>query len=236
MSLVQTEPLLARSTSPGVPATAVAAQLEAARAAQSSWAATPLRARLAVLRRLRQAIAENALEISHSIASPNRAGMDSLAGEVLPLCDGIRFLEKHASSGASSEAMDRARAAAFAEWAEAGNPQRTVRRDPDHQPGQLSAHACRGAARASAVCGKCRSGEAGAGAFQGHALPPPPGCGRGPEAGTLCRASGRFEQRDRGNRSRRRQGAGDRIVGDGVGGLVRPGPAGHSKHDGVIRM
>ena len=66
-----------------------------ARRAQAEWSALSLRKRLRVLRRLRHAIATHGPEFSRSIPVPGRTAADSLAAEVLPLADAIRFLERY---------------------------------------------------------------------------------------------------------------------------------------------
>ena len=68
-----------------------------ARAAQGAWANTPLSDRLAVLRKLRHAMAAHAAPLAKTIASPNRSASQALVSEVLPLADAIRFLERSAS-------------------------------------------------------------------------------------------------------------------------------------------
>ena len=68
-----------------------------ARAAQSEWAARPLRARLAVIRRLRHWIAAHADRLADAVrTSGQRAPGETLAAEVLPLADACRFLERRA--------------------------------------------------------------------------------------------------------------------------------------------
>jgi acyl-CoA reductase-like NAD-dependent aldehyde dehydrogenase len=69
----------------------------AARAAQKNWAATPLAARLKILRRARSLMAEQA----ESLACAANAGHDRplaeiLTAEVLPLAEACRFLERAA--------------------------------------------------------------------------------------------------------------------------------------------
>lgn len=77
------------------------AELEQARAAQPIWARTRLRERLALLRRARHHVAENAVAIGQSVTSEEsgvlaRSVADTLACEVLPLVEACRFLEDEA--------------------------------------------------------------------------------------------------------------------------------------------
>lgn len=75
------------------------AALRAARAAQSRWAATPVRERLAVVARLRRRIAAEADALVASLADrPGRTAAESLAAEILPLADACRFLEREAAA------------------------------------------------------------------------------------------------------------------------------------------
>jgi acyl-CoA reductase-like NAD-dependent aldehyde dehydrogenase len=70
-----------------------------ARAAQESWAETPIRRRLGVITRLRRLIARNATELSQSVGErPGRAEGETLALEVLPLADACHFLEREAEA------------------------------------------------------------------------------------------------------------------------------------------
>jgi acyl-CoA reductase-like NAD-dependent aldehyde dehydrogenase len=62
----------------------------------ATWAALPVRARLAVLRRLRHAIAEQAPALAQSAARPGASEADILVSEVMPLLAAIRFLEQRA--------------------------------------------------------------------------------------------------------------------------------------------
>ncbi len=61
--------------------------------AQQAWAALDVRARLAVIRRLRHALASRSREFASRIA---RDPAETLASEVLPLAEACRFLEKQA--------------------------------------------------------------------------------------------------------------------------------------------
>jgi len=73
--------------------------MSAARAAQGSWASTPLPKRLAHLRELRRLIAEHASALSEASASARqRPAVESLTAEVLPLAEACRFLERDAES------------------------------------------------------------------------------------------------------------------------------------------
>lgn len=93
-------PSSAASSSAADVQSAQSAQVEGlvagARAAQAPWAATPLRQRLAILRRLRHEIALHARQLAQSIDIPNRTVAESLVAEVTPLADAIRFLELEA--------------------------------------------------------------------------------------------------------------------------------------------
>lgn len=66
------------------------------REAQLRWAAAPLRERLRVLRRLRHSVAEHGLHLARLIDGRNRVLSQRVVGEVLPLADSIRFLEREA--------------------------------------------------------------------------------------------------------------------------------------------
>ena len=79
------------------PAEAALRAVTHARAAQGGWARTPIRHRLAILRRLRHAIEQEAHPLAASITAPNRDLAQRLASEVLPLADAIRFLERRAA-------------------------------------------------------------------------------------------------------------------------------------------
>jgi aldehyde dehydrogenase (NAD+) len=64
---------------------------------QAQWAATPLRARLAVLRAARHAMASRADEFAAAISSQlARSKADTLVTELLPLLDACKFLERKA--------------------------------------------------------------------------------------------------------------------------------------------
>ena len=68
-----------------------------ARAAQSKWAATPVPARLKILRRVRALMAEQAESLAHAAnTNRNRPLAEILTAEVLPLAEACRFLERAA--------------------------------------------------------------------------------------------------------------------------------------------
>ena len=76
---------------------AVAKLVIDARLAQPAWADTPLRDRLALLRRLRKRVAAGTPKLAASITVPNRSLAESLSSEVIPLADAIKYLEKNAA-------------------------------------------------------------------------------------------------------------------------------------------
>ncbi len=68
-------------------------------AVQAGWAATPVRRRVAVVRRLRPLIAEHAGRLADAVRLPQRGSRaETLAAEVLPLADACRFLEREATA------------------------------------------------------------------------------------------------------------------------------------------
>lgn len=71
----------------------VRAAFVAARAAQPAWAATPVRARLAVLRSFRHTLAEHAEKIAATVPRPVA---ETLTAQVIPLADAGAFLERQA--------------------------------------------------------------------------------------------------------------------------------------------
>ena len=71
----------------------VAAALATCRAAAGSWQATPLPARLAMVRRLRRLLAVEAKAVA---ATVNRPAADTIVAEILPLLEAARFLELQA--------------------------------------------------------------------------------------------------------------------------------------------
>lgn len=73
----------------------VARAAAAARGAQKKWAATPVPARLEILRRVRALIAEQAEPLAHAAnAVRHRPLAEILTAEVLPLAEAVRFLER----------------------------------------------------------------------------------------------------------------------------------------------
>jgi acyl-CoA reductase-like NAD-dependent aldehyde dehydrogenase len=73
-------------------------RLIAAWEAQRDWATTPVRGRLAHVCRLRHRIAANATRLAEAVqASRHNPLAECLAGEVLPLADACRFLEREAA-------------------------------------------------------------------------------------------------------------------------------------------
>lgn len=66
-------------------------------AAQQAWAATPIRARLDVIRRVRHALADGALEMADLLTRPEATAADVLVAEVMPLLAACRFLEQRAA-------------------------------------------------------------------------------------------------------------------------------------------
>ncbi|MGC8549519.1 MAG: aldehyde dehydrogenase family protein [Acidobacteriaceae bacterium] len=76
-------------------------ELLSLRAAQHGWRATPLRRRLAVVRRLRREIASAATDLAATVPANlpgalHRSLAETLTAEVLPLAEACRFLEKEA--------------------------------------------------------------------------------------------------------------------------------------------
>jgi aldehyde dehydrogenase (NAD+) len=76
-------------------------ELLSLRAAQHGWRATPLRKRLAVMRKLRREIAFAATELAATVPANlpgalHRSPAETLTAEVLPLAEACRFLEKEA--------------------------------------------------------------------------------------------------------------------------------------------
>jgi acyl-CoA reductase-like NAD-dependent aldehyde dehydrogenase len=70
-------------------------RLGAARAAQRNWAGTPVGRRLEVVGRLRRRIAACVPDLVAALAGrPGRTAAESLAAEILPLADALRFLER----------------------------------------------------------------------------------------------------------------------------------------------
>ncbi len=70
-----------------------------AREAQPAWATAPIKARLAILRRARHLLAENAEGLARKISqSRGRPVVEVLTAEILPLLDAFRFLERRAKN------------------------------------------------------------------------------------------------------------------------------------------
>lgn len=77
-------------------------ELLSLRAAQHGWRATPLRARLAVMRKLRREIANAATDLAATVPANlpgalHRSLAETLTAEVLPLAEACRFLQKEAA-------------------------------------------------------------------------------------------------------------------------------------------
>jgi acyl-CoA reductase-like NAD-dependent aldehyde dehydrogenase len=71
--------------------------IERARAAQTRWAATPIRRRLAIVRRTRAVVGERAADFATVASARLASTAQALAVEVLPLADACRFLEREAA-------------------------------------------------------------------------------------------------------------------------------------------
>jgi acyl-CoA reductase-like NAD-dependent aldehyde dehydrogenase len=102
MSVSTTTPTLAADPLP-VPVTAlsegavdVPREIAAARQAQGEWAIRPLAERLALVRRLRHLVADHADVLAEPIHPGRRLPGETHGAEVLPLADGLRFLERAA--------------------------------------------------------------------------------------------------------------------------------------------
>jgi acyl-CoA reductase-like NAD-dependent aldehyde dehydrogenase len=77
----------------------VGERVAAARQAQRSWATTPIRHRLAAVRRLRRLLVVHATSLAQAVQVSRGSPLaEILAGEVLPLADACRFLEREAAS------------------------------------------------------------------------------------------------------------------------------------------
>ncbi len=75
----------------------VARAMTSAREAQVRWAGTSLARRLHLIRKLRQLIAENALQLADASASARRRpALESLTAEVMPLAEACRYVERAA--------------------------------------------------------------------------------------------------------------------------------------------
>jgi len=82
----------------------------AARSAQTAWASVPLKARVAILRRLRAALVEHVDTMADSVtACDGRQAAEALTGEVLPLIEGVRFLERRSIALLSPKRVRRGR-------------------------------------------------------------------------------------------------------------------------------
>ena len=68
--------------------------VDAARSAGALWKTVPLRRRLAVIRRFRHAMAEDALEVARSVAASQVDVAEVLTAQVIPLLDACRFVER----------------------------------------------------------------------------------------------------------------------------------------------
>ena len=85
------------ATGTHVPALQSSAIAGTRRAAQAAWAATPIAARLHVMRRIRHLLAERSTLLVDAISKDlARTRADSLAAEVLPLLEACKFLERDA--------------------------------------------------------------------------------------------------------------------------------------------
>lgn len=93
--------------------TAVPTAVEAvrdARAAQPHWAATPVAARLALVRQIRHRLASHAMPLAALIRDARQSSLsEALASEVLPLADACRFLERRATRLLRPQRLNRGR-------------------------------------------------------------------------------------------------------------------------------
>jgi acyl-CoA reductase-like NAD-dependent aldehyde dehydrogenase len=97
-----------------------------AREAQPAWAAKPLSDRLRVLRLLRHALATRADEFVAAVdRGRQRAPGETIAAEVLPMAEAVRFLEKHARAILAPERWP---ASPFPLWLK--GVELEIRRDP----------------------------------------------------------------------------------------------------------
>jgi len=77
----------------------LAETVSAARVAQVRWSQTPMRHRLAIVRRFRHALAEHPGEFAQTVTHPQRTRFEeTLGAEVLPLAQACEFLEKEAAT------------------------------------------------------------------------------------------------------------------------------------------
>lgn len=82
--------------------------LAEARAAQPAWAASPLRHRLKVLRRLRHRLANRPDDFIDAVTHRQRRGsFETLSAELLPLADACWWLEREAASVLASRTLSR---------------------------------------------------------------------------------------------------------------------------------
>src|SRR5262245_27244260 len=83
---------MSTSTSP------LAAEVAPCRAAQQDWARRPVRQRLRVVRAVRQSLVGAADELCAAVRQElGRSSEETLGGDVLPLADACRFLEREAA-------------------------------------------------------------------------------------------------------------------------------------------
>jgi acyl-CoA reductase-like NAD-dependent aldehyde dehydrogenase len=74
-------------------------QVAAARTAQLTWAALPVRRRLAPVRRLRHLLADRVDELCAAVAADvGKSSEETIAGDILPWADACRFLERRAAA------------------------------------------------------------------------------------------------------------------------------------------
>ena len=84
---------------PAIPQNSPAKQTEVSREAQLSWSREPIAARLRILRRVRHTLAGMSEQIIAAIAPElARTPADTLAAELLPLLEAMRFLERNAAA------------------------------------------------------------------------------------------------------------------------------------------
>lgn len=76
-------------------------------AVQRAWSETPIARRLAVVRRVRRALAADPLGLAACVTAPSRRIADIVASEVLPLADACRHLECAAPSALSPRRLGR---------------------------------------------------------------------------------------------------------------------------------
>ncbi|GIL39361.1 aldehyde dehydrogenase family protein [Roseiterribacter gracilis] len=81
--------------------------LDAARSAQRDWATVPVTERLQFVRHARHALARAPVEFAGTVARAERSAADTLAMEVLPLLEAMRFLERRAARALRTRRADR---------------------------------------------------------------------------------------------------------------------------------